>query len=424
LVWVVLPAAALLLLRDYAIVSGDSRPAVLTASSLVRNGHCELSSYAAIYSHAGLFTTSPEMPYFCRRTDAGLYSSYPLGMVPFALPGAAAAGLVGADLDLPSVHDRLEKWTSAWLAALSLGLFLLLALHLAPLGPAWMTTLILATGSVMFTTVGQALWQHGGVIFWSLLALVVEFRQPGQPRLTGTITQGLALGMMLACRLSAAVLIVPFLVWIFRRAPARALALGLLGGLAFAPWAWLHSSIYGTFLGPSAAQLATGNWCGVNVHSLSAILFSPGRGVLVYQPWILLALVDLLPGLQGPTTWSERPTLPAGWVRFCLRATILQLALISSWNCWWGGYCWGSRLAAEVIPLLALLCVRPIAFLWDSRKGRSVVFAVALLSGLMHVPAIYLRSADWNGQADVDHHPEKLWSCSAPPFVYPLRHGP
>jgi hypothetical protein len=228
--------------------------------------------------------------------------------------------------------------------------------------------------------------------------------------------------MMLACRLSAVVLIVPFVVWVLFRSPARALALVLFSGFAFAPWACLHATIYGTTLGPSTAQFASGNWSLLDVSSLAAILISPGRGVLVYQPWILLAVLNLLPSLRGKSTWIEHAPCPEGWAGFCIGAIMLQLALISAWNCWWGGYCWGSRLAAEAIPLLALLCVRPIAFLWRTGTGKGLVFSLALLSGLMHMPAIYLRSADWNGRIDVDHHVEKLWSWSDPPFLYPLLH--
>ena len=48
------------------------------------------------------------------------------------------------------------------------------------------------------------------------------------------------------------------------------------------------------------------------------------------------------------------------------------------------------------------------------------MIGVALLSCLMHVPAIYLRSADWNGKVDSDHNPNMLWSWSDPPFLFPL----
>jgi hypothetical protein len=419
-VYVVLPVALLLLLRDYAIVSGDSRPAVLTASSLVSTGDCELSRLAEIYAKLGLFTVDGQMPYFCRRTESGLYSSYPLGMVPFVLPTVVAARLFGADLSRPNVHDRLEKWTAAWVAGLSLGLFFLLALHFASPKPAWVATLILGTGSVMFTTVGQALWQHGGVIFWSLLALLIEFRCHDRPGLAGSCLQGLAIAMMLACRLSSVVFTVPFVLWVLVRSPWRALALVAFGCLAFAPWALFHARIYGTILGPSTGQMACDNWSPLNLNSLAGILISPGRGMLVYQPWILLTALFLFPSCRARMAATERAACPCGWMEFCVGVILLHLSLISSWKCWWGGYCWGSRLVAETIPLLALWCVRPLAVLWPTASGKGLVLTLALLSCLMHVPAIYLRSADWNGRVDVVHHTEKLWSWSDPPFLYPL----
>jgi hypothetical protein len=422
LVYVVLPMASFLLLRDYAIVSGDSRPAVLTASTLVSSGHCNLSQVAEFYAKHRLFTVDGETPYFFRRTDAGLYSSYPLGMVPFVLPTAAAARLLGADLSRPNVHDRLEKWTAAWLAGLSLGLFYLLALHLAPPWPAWLSTLILGTGSVMFTTVGQALWQHDGVIFWSLLALLIEFRNHDRPHLAATCVQGLTIGMMLACRLSSVAFIVPFIFWIFLRSPGRALTLAAFSGCSFAPWALFHASIYGTIFGPSTGQLADYNWSPLNLNSLAAILISPGRGILVYQPWILLTALLLFPFFRDKMSVIQRTSDPSGWMGCCVWVIVLHLGLISSWKCWWGGYCWGSRLAAEVIPLLALWCVRPIAVLWSTGIGKGLVLTLAMLSCLMHVPAIYLRSADWNRRVDVIHHTEKLWSWTDPPFLYPLLH--
>src|SRR5206468_12045672 len=101
-----------------------------------------------------------------------------------------------------------------------------LAWHLAPFEAAWLMTLILATGSVLLTTVGQAVWQHGGVIFWCLLTLLIEFCHHHRPRRVGTAWQGFACGMMLACRLSSVALMVPLAVWVLLRSPRRALALG------------------------------------------------------------------------------------------------------------------------------------------------------------------------------------------------------
>ena len=78
-------------------------------------------------------------------------------------------------------QDRLEKAIASWLAAACLGLFFLLALHIVDARYGGLTTLLLAVGSGLCSTVGQALWQHGGVIFWMLLALLIEFRTWRRP---------------------------------------------------------------------------------------------------------------------------------------------------------------------------------------------------------------------------------------------------
>src|SRR5207247_1500463 len=95
-------AALALCLRGtgpHALVEGDSRPVILTAGSLVREGDWDIRE----------FLPAGELPYFAQHTHGGVYSSYPSGMVPFALPVAAAARLLGADFNSPQVHERLEK---------------------------------------------------------------------------------------------------------------------------------------------------------------------------------------------------------------------------------------------------------------------------------------------------------------------------
>jgi hypothetical protein len=413
-VWVVLPAALFYLCGNHALVQGDSRPVILTAGSLVREGDWDIREF--------VLRPGGDLPYFAQHTRAGIHSSYPSGMVPFALPVAAAARLLGADLSAPQVHERLEKWTAAWLSGACLGLFFLLARHLAGARPAWVTTLLLATGSAMFTTVGQGLWQHGGVIFWGLVALLVEFRRAaGRAVRAGTPLQGLACGAMVACRLSSALFVLTFGAWVLLRAPRRALGLAAWAAAVFAPWALLYASIYGNPFGPSVGQLAAYQWSGGLPEALAAVLVSPGRGLLVYQPWLWLGLLTCLPALRRRTPAVGHE--PAGWPAFCAAFVVLHLLLISTWGCWWGGWCWGSRLASEMVPFLGLLCIRPVAVLWRARAGRALVLASALAGLLLHLPAVYLRADRWNDLYLFDSRPERrLWSWRDPPFLYPVLH--
>src|SRR5262249_44734013 len=137
------------------------------------------------------------LPYYLQEIAGGVYSGYPSGMVPFALPAAALARLTGADLRAAPVHERLEKWTAAWLAAGCLGLFFVTALHLAAPAPAWAAAALLAAGSVMWTTVGQGLWQQGGIVLAALVLVLVEFRRQAGPARGGLPLQAAACALAL-----------------------------------------------------------------------------------------------------------------------------------------------------------------------------------------------------------------------------------
>ena len=69
------------------------------------------------------------LPHFLQPGSGGVYSAYPSGMVPFALPAAVGARVLGERPDRPILRERLQRWTACWVAAGCLGLFFLLALH-------------------------------------------------------------------------------------------------------------------------------------------------------------------------------------------------------------------------------------------------------------------------------------------------------
>jgi hypothetical protein len=321
------------------------------------------------------------------------------------------------------VRDRLEKWTACWVAAGCLALFFLLALHRVAPAPAWVMTALLATGSVLYSTVGQALWQHGGVILWGLAALLLEFRQARRPSVAATLGQGAACALMLACRLSAGLFVLALGTWVLVRSPRRAVLHGAAAALAYAPWAWLYGSVYGTPFGPAAGQLEPSNWTPNLLGSLLGVLVSPSRGMLVYQPWLLLAATALVPAVRRRLRTAGRAPCPAGWSLFCAAVVVLHLGLVSSWRCWWGSQCWGSRLASEAVPPCALLLLRPLAALWSTTAGRRLVLGAGLLALLLHLPAAYLHADLWNATAHAERESAGLWAWTDPPFLYPILHG-
>jgi hypothetical protein len=310
---------------------------------------------------------------------------------------------------------RLQKVTGSLVASICVGLWFLVALRLGDPTAAFVATAILATASGMFSTISMGLWQHGGVIVWSMLVLLVEFLPASMRTWRGLIVQGVCCSLIITCRLTSISILLAFFAWIFWRDRRRALATFAITVLAYLPWAGVYGSIYGRPFGPSTSFLSSGLWTSDLVGPLAGLLISPGRGLLVYQPWILLAAGWAFPWVRSSWRAVGIGEGPAGWSGFCAAAIALHIVLISAWGCWWGGWCWGSRLVIETVPLFALLCVPPIAFLWRTRWGRSITILLALLGVLAALPGVYADANRWNEAAVF---PESLWSWSRPPFLH------
>ena len=341
-------------------------------------------------------------------------TNYPAGMVPFAVAVTGAASALHVNLDNKMTQRHLEKMTAALVASMALGLYFLVALRLAPARAAWVSSALLAVGSGLFTTVGMGLWQHAGIIFWSLLIVWIEVRSPHRA-LTAwdTVFQGFAAAQLVSCRLTSVTFLIPFGLWVLWRRPWRALVLGGASALAFLPWSWFYLRTYGSPFGPSTGFLSGSLWSADLVEPVAAVLFSPSRGLLVYQPWILVGLAWLWPGVRQRTKALGALPVPPGFGWFCLAAIAAQVLLISAWGCWWGGWCWGSRLVVDSVPFCGLLCLRPLAALLESRRGRATVLVLAWLSLMAHLPCAYFHAYRWNAAAQF---PEDAWSVTHSPF--------
>jgi len=205
---------------------------------------------------------------------------------------------------------------------------------------------------------------------------------------------------MLACRLSAGLFVAAFGVWLLALSWRRACAVVACALLACIPWACFHWSIYGDVLGPSTGQMFAAYWGRDIAQGVLGVLVSPSHGLLVYQPWVLLIGAVCVPGVRRRFGEAGRGPTPTGWPVFCCTVIVLHLLTVGSWCCWWGGTCWGSRLAADVIPLCALLCLRPLAVLQQKRYGLWVLAALLILSLVAQVPGAYrIGAKSCNGHA-------------------------
>ena len=120
-----------------------------------------------------------------------------------------------------------------------------------------------------------------------------------------------------------------------------------------------------------AEERFDGNW----LQGIAGLLVSPGRGLFLYAPVLLLALP------AAPTLW-HRHRLTAGLVYAIVIGHVL---LYGKWFMWHGGYAWGPRFMLPAVPFLVLGLLPVIPWAQRSARRRGVLIALVVLSGLLQV---------------------------------------
>jgi hypothetical protein len=151
-------------------------------------------------------------------------------------------------------------------------------------------------------------------------------------------------------------------------------------------------------------------------EALAANLISPGRGLLVFSPVVVVLAVAggvLLRGGPGSRGWL------AGALAL---ACVGHWLVVSSFPHWWGGYSYGPRFLNETAVPLVLLAAPALERLragsgrgWHPRIPVVAVGVLGLWSAGVHAqPAFLLRPMCWNAVPHVDEHPWRVWDWSDP----------
>jgi hypothetical protein len=396
-----------------AIGAGDTVPATYLAVALARGDGPFLDRFAPL-----LRDPDGRLPGYAEDARGRAVSRYPIG------PAILAAPIVAVQV---AVLDRLEpgwerggrarlhvprmgKHAASGLAALAVVLlWRWLGRHVRPRA-ALAATLAAGLGSGLWPVASQALWQHGpAALCLTSAALLLE--RPGRARLAAS---GGLLALMVACRPVDVVFAGAAAAWVatHQARPGR-LAFFLPAGLGAAALAAYHLYYFDTLTGGYAAiermhpwaHGTRGTFTGSILGGGVGTLLSPSHGLLVYSPWVALALA-------GPA----RPEVRARLRRWSLLAWLAaglapSFALLATYSCWWGGHCFGPRFWIDATPILAALLAVALDAPARRPRLRAGAFALALGAsvalqavGFLCYPTSWHRSPT---NADRDH--ARLW---------------
>ncbi|MGE0785215.1 MAG: hypothetical protein AB7S26_05965 [Sandaracinaceae bacterium] len=402
----------------------DSRCTLMISESILTHGTVDLGWID--WDHQRDVEGLPPTLY---REGPHVFHYFPEPSAFLSVPLVLALRLVGMRaIDAAGqVHLGVEEEMQAILASLLTALTVLVIYRTARLrigrAPSLGLAVVMALGTPLLSTLSRALWSST----WAALLLSVGLYAalaPGRPSRRAMIV-GSAVALTVCVRpgsIFCAAAVFAVMVLAMRREPTReptrlpGWALGgivALGWLAlFVGFSWVaHGSIVPGYYVPD--RFAFGSVFRV---ALLGTLVSPGRGLFVFCPFLVVVLVARGPALLR----GERAALLLG-----LGAHVLLVA--SFWH-WWGGHSYGPRLHAETMPLWALLAVDVIRGLEHrSPIGRFAIVnlgaSLGLLSMLIHLPGATMRDTwAWNAlPLSVDIANERLWDPTDLQFLAGLR---
>jgi hypothetical protein len=360
------------------------------------------------------------LPGYLTISHGRLVTLYPIApalvAAPLFAPQVAMLDLYrpGWDRDRRVLLDeslRMAKLSMALVVALA-GVVLHRLLRALGVGRATVPAVLAAClGSDLWTVGSQALWQHGPAALALVTAIALLHPQPagrGRLALAGTAT-----ALLVACRPLDIVFAMAIVIWLawtdWRKLRFFLPAPVVVGASLLCYNMWFFGSILG---GQARLELdhmkshgARGPWSGNLVEGLLGTLLSPNRGLLVFSPWIAVALATLL-------VPSVRRRLCAhSLICFLILSLVPFLMILSKYSVWWGGHCFGPRYWTEAVPLFAVLFAFGLE--WMLERARALVAAWAMIvifSIAVQAIGAFCYPSTWNSQPrNVDLHHDRLW---------------
>jgi hypothetical protein len=415
------------------IASYDSQPTKYAARELLLRGTLSLNHVVGKTPELGKRTA------FVQTRNGRYRSAYS------PVPAVIAAGITWpfwntglVDIRAALAPSLMAAVTSSMLVAIAVGCAFLISRHppsrfhlraagyggqvaLGGEGLSVRRSLFLAlgfgAGTGLWSTASQTLWQHETAIFGLTLAVFALVSLEHRRHWLLAALLGLALGVAAGARFQLAPAIAFMLVGtVFSIGLRPAGIAAACAGLIVIPVLVTNYLWFGTVAGAAPILEAmhsqvhrTYSSFVLEVEGFGGLLVSPNRGLLVFSPIAVVALIGIPAALR-----SGRRSV-AFWL---CAAAAAQYVLYSLYSVWWGGHTYGPRYMLDVLPLL----IPAAAFGMDALHGRlRIALGTAALAWSVTIAAIgafnYPQDR-WNSEPiDVDRNHERLWDWQDPQIL-------
>jgi len=347
--------------------------------------------------------------------DKGIGAAQPL-LAPLAARASSDARRTFLLGDLAGGSSIVEVIIASLIVAMASVVMYLVARQFLALPHSVLLALVFAFCTPAWSTASRALWQHGPSILLLSLAMFFLGKGPEDRRCVALLAAALALAFYIRPTNVVAIAALSIFVLVHHRKQALPYVLGMVPvALGFTAY---NLSAYGSLLAPySFVRRAAGG--GLALHSafpeaLAGHLISPSRGLFIYTPLFVLAIAGMFLAPPSETARRLRP--------FLVAILIGHWLLISSFELWSGGHCYGPRYFSDMTPIFVWFLI-PILLRARKRIVAASFTVLAAVSFFMHYEGATQWSCMlWNVEpVEIGSRPSRIWDWRDPQFLRGVR---
>jgi hypothetical protein len=394
----------------------DSAFSLLMDEAILHEGTPDMRAYQVPHGQSLGYVNG--YPWNIALVKGRLIYVFPWGSPLLTLPAVAAANSLGYAAAPKHIYNRdnevlMQTVFTTLISALTVSLAYLTACSLLPISLSLGIALSEALGTQMWSSVSRSLWPQTWYLLLVTAIIFFLLRHSHRASLLATLIIWAGFVRPMA---APTLLVVGVYILFELKSPIERtvyVATGLL-------WAGVLGGLMLVFVGQLLAPAYSPNLMTTKgfVEHLAGILLSPGRGLLVYVP------VVVVPLYLTARYWRHLPERSLATLALAaILTTILTLAFSRKW---WGGHSYGPRDLAETIPWFSLLAILGIkAFLEDldlSASRRRILIGTAVLLLMVSITmnaqsALSWSGENWNGAPEIDFHSDRLWDWRHPQFL-------
>ena len=396
------------------IGAGDTVPASLLPFSILENHNLYFDQFVPYYS------LNSESIWFFNEINGHFLSSYPI-VTPILITPIYAIlflflklGDYSIDLFRPEfllIVHIMEKLSASLIASISV-IFVYLSLkELVQKKTAAFTAIIFAFATNTWAISSQGLWQHGMVellLAASIYLIILNEKQNSDKHI---IALGILSGLFAFNRPVDSILLIPIVFYILSLRDKRIAYYMCSAFLISLPFIYYNVHYFGSIFGGYNSLTNGLQFDAQALTRMAGLLISPNRGIFVYTPIIIFAILGYFKIKQISNTRIKNFFLVMGI------SILALLCVYGSFVIWWAGGSYGPRFLTGILPVLFIflgLYLKDAHMNIKQKKNLFIIFIFSILLiwsiFVQFVGAFYYPNGDWNGSPNnVDLHPEKCW---------------